>query len=150
MFRYTFQNEIVPVLMKPEIEMDNGYLIVEARKPDGSLLPNATIRIESEDREINVGNKVLKTGANGRTVTITLPAPSRKYSLVETSIIMPYSRFTIMVEYPGYYTNVYKHAQVFAKTTTTQTSTMTPLPAGMKNVPGLEKVYEIPAQPLGR
>ena len=150
MLKYTFQNDIVPLFMKPEIEMDNGYLIVEARKPDGTLLPDATIRIESEDREINVGNQVLKTGANGRTGTITLSAPARRYSLSETSIVMPYSRFTIKVEYPGHYTNVYKHAQVFAKTTTTQTSTMTPLPVGMKNASGLEKVYEIPAQPLGR
>ena len=147
MLKYIFQNEAIPC-MKPGIELENGYLIVEARKPDGSPLPNATVRIESEDREVNIKSKVLKTDANGRTETITVPAPARRYSLLETSIVVPFTRLTIRVEYPGYYTNVYKHAQVFARTTTTQTSRMTPLPAGMKNVPGLEKVYEIPAQPL--
>lgn len=134
--------------MKPETEMENGYLIVEALKPDGIPLPNATVSIESEEPGMNAGTKVLKTGSGGRTATITLPAPSTKYSLMKTSIILPYSRYTIRVGYPGYYTNVYKHAQIFAKTTTTQTSRMTLLPAGKKSVPGQEKVFEIPPQPL--
>lgn len=100
--------------------------------------------IYSEDEGKPVTNKVLETGIDGNTERIALPAPAKKYSLSATSVVVPYSRYTIRVEFPGYYTNVYKNAQIFADTTTIQESRMDPLPFGVRNAPGMEKVYTIP------
>jgi hypothetical protein len=132
------------------IEMQDGFLTVRAvSSVDDSPLPRATVMIYSEDRGRPQTQKVLETGVDGNTEKMTLPAPAKKYSLSATSVVVPYSRYTIRVEFPGFYTNVYKNAQVFADTTTTQESRMDPLPFGVKNVPGLEKIYTIPSQFTG-
>jgi hypothetical protein len=128
---------------QPPIEMDEGFLIVEVRMPDGAPIPNATITIDSEDGG-PIRNKILKTDPEGRTEMIALPAPAKKYSLTATSVVVPYSQYTVRVQYPGYYTNVYQNAQIFARTTTTQTSRMTLLPPGVKDSSELEKIYKIP------
>jgi hypothetical protein len=127
------------------IEMQNGYLrvrVVSASTEEP--LARATVMIYSEDHGEPETQKVLTTGVDGNTETIALSAPAKKYSLLATSVIVPYSRYTIRVEYPGYYTNIYKNAQVFAATTTIQESSMDPLPFGVKSAPGMEKVYTIP------
>ncbi len=127
------------------IEMQNGYLTVRVVSSiDDSPLSRATVMIYSEDQGRPVTNKVLETGIDGNTEKIALPAPAKKYSLSATSVVVPYSRYTIRVEFPGYYTNVYKNSQVFADTTTIQESRMDPLPFGVRNAPGMEKVYTIP------
>lgn len=127
------------------IEMQNGYLTVRViSSVDDSPLSRATVMIYSEDEGRPVTNKVLETGIDGNTEKIALLAPAKKYSLTATSVVVPYSRYTIRVEFPGYYTNVYKNAQVFADTTTIQESRMDPLPFGVRNAPGMEKVYTIP------
>jgi hypothetical protein len=127
------------------VEMQNGYLTVRVvSSVDDSPLSRATVMIYSEDQGRPVTNKVLETGIDGNTEKIALPAPAKKYSLSATSVVVPYSRYTIRVEFPGFYTNVYKNSQVFADTTTIQESRMDPLPFGVRNAPGMEKVYTIP------
>jgi hypothetical protein len=128
-----------------DIEMQDGYLrvrVVSASTEEP--LARATVMIYSEEHGEPETQKVLTTGADGNTEKIALSAPAKEYSLLATSVIVPYSRYTIRVEYPGYYTNIYKNAQVFAATTTIQESSMDPLPFGVKNAPGMEKVYTIP------
>lgn len=142
-------NRSAPPSPTSNIEMQNGYLTVRAVSAvDNSPLPRATVMLYSEDQGRPQTQKVLETGVDGNTETIPLPAPAKKYSLTATSVVVPYSRFTIRVEFPGFYTNVYKNAQVFTETTTTQESRMDPLPFGVKNVPGMEKVYTIPSPQL--
>lgn len=137
-----------PPVSSGNIEMQNGYLTVRVvSSVDDSPVSKATVMIYSEDEGRPVTNKVLETGIDGNTEKIALPAPAKKYSLSATSVIVPYSRWTIRVEYPGYYTNVYKNSQVFADTTTIQESRMDPLPFGVRNAPGMEKVYTIPTPP---
>jgi len=127
------------------IEMQNGFLRVRVLSASSEEpLAKATVMIYSEDGGAPQTQKVLVTGVDGNTETVALSAPAIKYSLLATSVIVPYSRYTIRVEYPGYYTNIYKNAQVFAATTTIQESSMDPLPFGVKQAPGMEKVYTIP------
>jgi hypothetical protein len=127
------------------IEMQNGFLRVRVLSASSEEpLAKATVMIYSEDDGAPETQKVLVTGVDGNTETVALSAPAKKYSLLATSVIVPYSRYTIRVEYPGYYTNIYKNAQVFAATTTIQESSMDPLPFGVKQAPGMEKVYTIP------
>ncbi len=127
------------------IEMQNGFLRVRVLSASTEEpLSKATVMIYSEDQGAPQTQKVLTTGVDGNTETVALSAPAKKYSLLATSVVVPYSRYTIRVEYPGYYTNIYKNAQVFAATTTIQESSMDPLPFGVKNAPGMEKIYTIP------
>ena len=133
------------------IEMQDGYLTVRVvSSVDDSPMSRATVMIYSEDHGRPVTNKVLETGIDGNTEKVALSAPAKKYSLTATSIIVPYSRYTIRVEFPGFYTNVYQNSQVFADTTTIQESRMDPLPFGVRNAPGMEKVYTIPEPPKAR
>lgn len=139
-------NRSAPPASSATIEMQEGYLSVRAiSSVDDSPLPRATVMIYSEDRGRPQTQKVLETGLDGKTETIALLAPAKKYSLSATSVVVPYSRYTIRVEFPGFYTNVYKNAQIFADTTTTQESRMDPLPFGVKNTRDMEKVYTIPS-----
>lgn len=128
-----------------DVEMQNGFLRVRVISASTEEpLSRATVMIYSEDHGAPQTQKVLSTGVDGNTETVALPAPAKKYSLLATSVVVPYSRYTIRVEYPGYYTNIYKNAQVFAATTTIQESSMDPLPFGVKNAPGMEKIYTVP------
>lgn len=138
-----------PSRSSANIEMQNGYITVRAvSSVDDSPLPKATVMIYSEDQGHPQTQKVLETGVDGNTEKVALSAPAKKYSLSATSVVVPYSRYTIRVEFPGFYTNVYKNAQIFADTVTTQESRMDPLPFGVKNTPGMEKVFTIPSPPL--
>ena len=127
------------------IEMQDGYLTVRVvSSVDDSPMSRATVMIYSEDHGRPVTNKVLETGIDGNTEKVALSAPAKKYSLTATSIIVPYSRYTIRVEFPGFYTNVYQNSQVFADTTTIQESRMDPLPFGVRNDPGMKKSIPYP------
>lgn len=139
-------NREAPSRPPASIEMQDGFLTVRAvSSVDDSPLTRATVMIYSEDQGRPQTQKVLETGVDGNTEKVALSAPAKKYSLSATSVVVPYSRYTIRVEFPGFYTNVYKNAQIFADTTTTQESRMDPLPFGVKNTTGMEKVYTIPS-----
>ena len=139
-------NRAAPTRLPANIEMQDGFLTVRAvSSVDDSPLPRATVMIYSEDQGRPQTQKVLETGVDGNTEKVALSAPAKKYSLSATSVVVPYSRYTIRVEFPGFYTNVYKNSQIFADTTTTQESRMDPLPFGVKNTTGMEKIYTIPA-----
>ena len=148
MLKYTFQDECkkASAYLPPQnIEMENGFLVVRAMRQDGTSLPGATVQVVDEDG--NGTERTLHTDQYGRTQKISISAPAAKYSLTETSIVVPYANVTIRVSYHGYYTNVYKNAQIFARTLTEQDSNMVPLPKGVRNAP--EKIFTIPPPAVG-
>lgn len=87
-----------------------GRLIVQV------FLANGAVPIQNAKVTITNGNKEfiteLFTNNSGRTPSIELPAPSRRYSL-EPMDIKPYSTYNIRVEYPGFYTEEFLNVPVF-------------------------------------
>jgi hypothetical protein len=123
--------------------MENGYLIVETRdERTNKIISNANVVILSAyDGRILYS---LLTGADGRTDAIALIAPARKYSLDVKSIIVPYSTYSIQVEYDGHSTNIYRGVQIFADTTTIEICHLTLLPEN----PDLRNQYVLPPHKL--
>ncbi len=144
----TAENQELLVENTNDIPMEDGFLTVEVISGrDDTPIPRATVMIYSEENGL-IMQRVLLTGINGKTETVALSAPAKRFSLMEISVIIPYSRYTIRIESQGYYTNVYRNAQVFADTLSIQTSRMTPLPFGVRGGPEIEKIFDIPERPI--
>lgn len=105
-------------------------------------MENAAVTIYNEIEPYNVIN-ILKTDKSGKTEILPLPAPPKEYSFDTDCDKIPYSTYSIQVDYNGFYTNVYKNVQVFPDVLTVQAANMMPLP---KNIEGVNtmKVYVIP------
>lgn len=138
MFKYTFSDKAVPVFQQDnttqeKTEMQDGYMLIEVIRPDGSPIPKVSVMVYTLQNGKPVTERVVQTGIDGRTETISLAAPVKKYSLTETSIDVQFSVFILRLEIEGYYTEIYKNAPVFPATTITYKCTLTPLPFGVKN-----------------
>lgn len=126
----------------------NGFLIVEVLRTDGSPISLATVMIYSEIQSEIIMCKVLQTGINGKTEPVCFNfAQKNVYVCGGAPIALP-AKFTIRVEYSGYYTNVYKNAQIPPDILAVQTSYMVPLAFGTKNLPGQEKIFEASLHPI--
>ena len=133
--------QIIPV-QSTELT-SKGTLQVQAVLAQGGFpIENATVTIYNEIEPYNV-IKVLKTDKSGSTETLTLPAPPKEYSFHPDCDKIPYSTYSIQVDYNGFYTNVYKNVQVFPDNLTINTANMIPLPKNMEGVNTM-KVYVIP------
>lgn len=128
----------------------NGFLVVEVLQTDRTPLSLSAVMIYSENQGEVVTHKVLYTGINGKTEPICFDIINQKLLLCGGFPVASPPKFTIRVEYNGFYTNIYKNVQIFADTLAVQTCFMTPLAFGMKNMPGLEKTFEASVRPVAK
>ena len=126
----------------------NGFLVVEVLHTDETPISLAAVMIYSENKGELVTHKVLQTGINGKTEPICFHFIDQNIIICSGIPIASPANFFIRVEYGGYYTNIYKNAHVVPDMLAIQTSYMIPLAFGMKNTPGLEKIYEALVRPV--
>jgi hypothetical protein len=137
-----------PGLVQTGRQENNGFLIVEVLLTDRTPISLATVMIYSEVQDQITMYKVLQTGINGKTEPVCFNfAENNVYICGGAPIALP-AKFTIRVEYSGFYTNLYKNAQIPKDTLSVQTSLMIPLAFGTKNLPGQEKIYEALLRPI--
>jgi hypothetical protein len=111
-------------------ELQNGYLqiltqdIVERRNLAGV---NVTVLTANEDKVLYE----LVTDTNGLTKTVSLPAPSIRYSLDKKNLIVPYLNYTVRIKYAGYSSIIYKDIPIYAETTFLQICYLTLLPENL-------------------
>lgn len=72
--------------------------------------------------------RILFTDRNGRTPTITLPAPSRALSQTPGSTVRPFSEYNVTVRAKGFYTIKDINIPIFAGVKTVQPIDLIPLP----------------------
>jgi hypothetical protein len=138
MITYTFFNETYTAFQQDgtssrRVDMQNGFLFVEVFTADGRPIPRASILIYTENNGKVETAKVERTGIDGRTQRIALAVPAKEFSLLETSIQVPYKTFSIRIEIEGYYTETYRNVQIYTDTTITLKATLSPLPLGVNN-----------------
>ena len=136
-------NEIIPVQsseLTSKGTLQVNVLLAQSRLP----IENATVTIYNEIEPYNV-IKVFKTSKSGTTEILPLPAPPKEYSFIPVPDCdkIPYSTYSIQVDYKDFYTNVYKNVQVFPDVLTIQTANMMSLPKNMEGVNTM-RVYVIP------
>ena len=136
MITYTFFNETYTEFLQEgigakKVELQNGFLIVEAVTADGIPLPRTSVMVYRTENGKEVTERVVRTGIDGRTQRIALAVPAKKFSMLDTNVQVPYKSFSIRLETEGYYTETYADAQIYADTTITFMSKLTPLPLGV-------------------
>lgn len=151
---YTFQETPGGGTNNPEEPaMGEGTLIVlVTTSVAGYPLENATVSIYNEEGPQKFMKKVLTTDRDGRTPTISLPAPVLTPQQQYECKIRPYSVYTVQVEFPRFYTNIHKDVQVYATIESILNSFMMPLPADIGRG-STTKIYVVPPtqcyQPAG-
>ncbi len=142
---FTFEETPGSVKHDPEKPPEGkGNLIVLVTTSAGGFpLENATVSVYNEEGPQKFMKKVLSTDRDGRTTTVTLPAPVLTPEQQFACAIRPYSVYTVQVEYPRFYTNIHKDVQVFADVDSIVNSFMMPLPADIGQG-STTKIYVVP------
>lgn len=124
----------------------SGYLSVIVQTADGALpVPGASVTIYGTDAENGNTNLLysLRTGGDGRTETVSLPAPPRALSMVPGNAA-PYARYNIEVRRDGYAGVSNIGVPIFDGIVSTQPVALIPL--GEFEAPGTtERFFETPS-----
>jgi len=121
-----------------------GTLIVMVSTSAGGYpLANAMVTVFNEEGPQKFKKTVLQTGRDGKTPSITLPAPILSAQELYDCTVRPYSIYTVSVEYPRFYTNIHKDIQIFEKIESIINSYMMPLPANIGQG-STTKIYIVP------
>ena len=105
----------------------SGTLTVSTYTAGGALpVVDAVVRIIGTDEENRLTEFSLITDIDGVTESITLPAPSRKFSESPGAREKSYSLYDIEISAPGYYTKRIFDVAVFEGTQTLQRVNMIP------------------------
>ena len=109
--------------------MGSGFLVVQVTTANGSIpLSDAAVTIRSVDTgEKNVLFE-LRSGMDGRTERVPLPAPPRAESLNFDNPRPPFSLYSIEVSLPQYQAAHYDNVPVFDGITAIQQANLAPLP----------------------
>ena len=109
-------------------ETGTGYLLVQVTTANTAIpLSDAFVSISRDDAQ-NELLYTLRTGADGRTVRVSLPTPPRKDSFTPSDI-PPFSTYNIIAQARGYGTASYNHVPIFDGITAFQQADLIPLPA---------------------
>lgn len=153
------QNQSIPeetqtVRNPPDPKDGTGNLVVLVSASLGGFpLNDATVTVYNEEGPEKFQRTSLKTGRDGKTPSLKLPAPILTPEEQYECKMRPYSIYTVSVEYPRFYTNIHKDVQVFADVDSIVNSYMMPLPANIGQG-STTKIYIVPptrcnAPPLG-
>jgi hypothetical protein len=85
---------------------------------------NVTVLTANEEKVLYE----LVTDTKGLTKVVALPAPPIIYSLDIKALIVPYTDYTVRINYAGYSSIIYKNVHVYANTTFLQKCYLTLLP----------------------
>ena len=109
-------------------ETGTGYLWVQVTTANTAIpLSDAFVSI-SRDNAQNELLYTLRTGADGRTPRVSLPAPARKDSFAPSDI-PPFSTYNIAVQARGYGAANYNRVPIFDGITAFQQADLIPLPS---------------------
>lgn len=93
---------------------DSAYLKVQVSAGGRAVpIPLATVTVSRADNEEQVFHQVLQTDADGKTPTITLPAPDRRLSETPTAQ-NPYAVYQVTVSAPNFQSERLMNVQMFA------------------------------------
>ncbi len=121
-----------------------GYLIVQAvTVQDAFPLEGAVVTVYFEEGPERFSRKIYRTNIDGKTPVIELPAPLLQLSLDPQWPLRPYSVYTVSIEFPEFYTNLYKDAQIWPGLGTILTTNMMPRPVNTKDN-FITRIYVIP------
>ena len=106
-----------------------GYLQFEVFTAGGAYpISGAAVTVKKVLSNGTALARVLFTNRSGRTPTIALPAPSKKYSQTPNSGVIPFSEYNVTVRADGYYTLRDINMPIFGGVKTIQPVDMIPLP----------------------
>ena len=112
------------------MEEQTGYLLLQVSTAQGA------IPIVGASIVISIGDDLLynlTTDAEGKSITMSIKAPSAELSQYPSEDARPYSTCDATVYFPGYYTNIYKNVQIFSGITSLQNVFLIPLPESQRN-----------------
>ena len=105
-----------------------GFLVVQVTTANGALpLEGASVSIRNEPPMGSDILYTLKSGADGRTARVALPAPSRESSLT-AGAARPFATYQIAVSAAGFERAEYRNVPIFDGSTAIQQATLAPLP----------------------
>ena len=124
------QQPIAQPALAPQAPDQPGYLLIQVSTAKGAIpIPGASIVISIGDDLIYN----LTTDTEGKSITMTIMAPSSELSQQPGELARPYSICDATVYFPGYYTNIYKNVQIFPGITSLQNVFLIPLPESQQN-----------------
>lgn len=124
------QQSIAQPALAPQAPDQPGYLLIQVSTAQGAIpIPGASIVISIGDDLIYN----LTTDAEGKSITMTIMAPSSELSQQPSEAVRPYSTCDVTVYFPGYYTNIYKNVQIFPGITSLQNVFLIPLSESQQN-----------------
>lgn len=105
-----------------------GYLVVQVTTANGSIpLENAQVTIRQASADGQNILYELRTGSDGRTARVSLPAPPRALSQsFENS--NPYAVYNVEAVMPNYLTASYDNVPIFDGITAIQQANLAPIP----------------------
>lgn len=105
-----------------------GFLVVQVTTANTAIpLANAQVTVSGKSE---TGSDVLfelKTGNDGKTPRVSLPAPARSSSQRPSSV-PPFSTYTVSVVLPGYEQAIYNEVPIFDGVIAMQQSDLIPVP----------------------
>ena len=117
-------NEATPI-PRPE---GKGYLVVQVTTANTAIpLQGATVIISRDEPESADVLYQLRSGNDGRTERVELPAPPRADSQRPSSD-PPYTTYNIEVRMPQYQTGIWRAVPIFDGITSMQQANLVPLP----------------------
>ena len=109
---------------------ETGYLQVAVTQAKGSVpIEGAEVRVYTGDDGYTLIKK-LTTDRSGKTEVISLPAPPFSASQSPQSTVLPFSRYIIETDYPGYYRVENINAPIYPGITSIQNVSLVPISVG--------------------
>lgn len=107
---------------------DNGSLTVRTYTASGALpVKNSLIRITGVDENNRSVDFTLLTDEDGITKVISLPTPSKDYSMGPGAAEIPYAVYDVEASADGYYTKRIRNVAVFSGINSYQPINMIPI-----------------------
>ncbi|MBE6635245.1 MAG: hypothetical protein E7617_03485 [Ruminococcaceae bacterium] len=91
-----------------------GYLQIRTFTAGGALpVPGIKVLIEGIDEANNGTVKYVTTDRSGISETVSLPAPSKEYSLSPGGAEQPYAAYNVSATGEGFYPKIIKNAAIY-------------------------------------
>ncbi len=110
---------------------DNGSLTVRTYTASGALpVKNSLIRITGVDENNRYVDFTLLTDEDGVTRIISLPTPSKEFSMGPGAAEVPYAVYDVEASADGYYTKRISNVAIFPGINSSQAINMIPISIG--------------------